>query len=576
MDLKHIPLEHLKVSRLNMRHGRKAPDIADLLPSIRESGVRQSLLVRKEGKQYGVIVGRRRYFALKQVAKETGKPIKAPCGILQSGKDAEALEASLLENVARLPAGEFEQYDAFAKLVAEGKSPEDIAQTFGVTDLKVRRILSLARVNTEIKALYEAEDIGIATLHALTLASDDQQKQWLDLFNGDDYAPLGPQLKAWLTGGVRIRTDAALFDVSTYKGAILTDLFEENAVFQEPDLFWNQQNAVIESRKAFYLADGWANVVHLERGTYFYSWDYRATPRDEGGKVFVECQHDGCVTFHEGYLTEKEARKIDAGAGDSPTANIKPELSKPMADYVAHHRQAMVRANLLGQGGLVLRLIAAHLIVGSPLWQAQPQSRARLKPETRASLESAPSETQFEDAKARAIALAGFDAKRANLIRQNGDDWALAKLFMHLQTLDDKDVMDILTVAMGETLTAGSMIVDAIAAVSPKDDPMDWTQDDTFFDLLRDKRVINAMLSDIAGEASAKAAEKQTGKAQKEAIRNHITGKGGLKAQPDWTPRWMRFPAMSYLSNDGCQPAINASKVAALTEQPSQGSSRLE
>jgi ParB family chromosome partitioning protein len=292
MNLKYIPLEHLKVSRLNMRHGRKSPDIADLLPSIRESGVRQSLLVRKEGKHYGVIAGRRRYFALKQVDKEIGKPIKAPCGILQSGKDA-------------------------------------------------------------------------------------------------------------------------------------------------------------------YLADGWADVVLLERGTYFYSWDYRSTSKDEGGQVFVERQHDGCVTFHEGYLTEKDARKREAGAGDSPTPNIKPELSKPMADYVAHHRQAMVRANLLGQGGLVLRLIAAHLIVGSPLWQAEPQSRARLKPETRASLESAPSETQFEDAKVRALALAGFDDKRSNLIRQNGDDWELAKLFLHLQTLEDKDVVDILTVAMGETLAAG-------------------------------------------------------------------------------------------------------------------------
>jgi ParB family chromosome partitioning protein len=118
------------------------------------------------------------------------------------------------------------------------------------------------------------------------------------------------------------------------------------------------------------------------------------------------------------------------------------------------------------------------------------------------------------------------------------------------------------------------MIVDTIAAVRPKDDPMDWTPDDTFFDPLRGKRVINAMLSEIAGEACAKAAVKQTGKDQKEAIRNHMAGKGVLKAQPDWMPRWMRFPAISYLSNEGCQPATNAAKVDALMDPPSQGSSR--
>ena len=35
LTLKSIPLTDLKVSRLNMRHGRKAPDIDDILPSVR-------------------------------------------------------------------------------------------------------------------------------------------------------------------------------------------------------------------------------------------------------------------------------------------------------------------------------------------------------------------------------------------------------------------------------------------------------------------------------------------------------------------------------------------------------------
>lgn len=39
-DLKHIPLDQLKVSKLNMRHGRKKPDVSDILPSIRARGIR--------------------------------------------------------------------------------------------------------------------------------------------------------------------------------------------------------------------------------------------------------------------------------------------------------------------------------------------------------------------------------------------------------------------------------------------------------------------------------------------------------------------------------------------------------
>jgi ParB family chromosome partitioning protein len=45
-ELTHIPLDQLSVSKLNMRHGRKKPDVSDILPSIREKGIRQTLLVR--------------------------------------------------------------------------------------------------------------------------------------------------------------------------------------------------------------------------------------------------------------------------------------------------------------------------------------------------------------------------------------------------------------------------------------------------------------------------------------------------------------------------------------------------
>ena len=63
-DLTHIPLDQISVSKLNMRHGRKQPDVSDLLPSIRAGGLRQPLLVRKEGAHFGVVAGRRRLVAV--------------------------------------------------------------------------------------------------------------------------------------------------------------------------------------------------------------------------------------------------------------------------------------------------------------------------------------------------------------------------------------------------------------------------------------------------------------------------------------------------------------------------------
>jgi len=63
-DLKFIPFSQLHISKLNMRHSETAPDIDDILPSVKERGIRQPLIVRREGgtakkPKYGIVAGRR-------------------------------------------------------------------------------------------------------------------------------------------------------------------------------------------------------------------------------------------------------------------------------------------------------------------------------------------------------------------------------------------------------------------------------------------------------------------------------------------------------------------------------------
>lgn len=67
IDLKFIPFAQLHISKLNMRHGDTPPDIEDILPSVKSRGIRQPLIVRREGgkakkPKYGIVAGRRRYF----------------------------------------------------------------------------------------------------------------------------------------------------------------------------------------------------------------------------------------------------------------------------------------------------------------------------------------------------------------------------------------------------------------------------------------------------------------------------------------------------------------------------------
>ena len=162
LDLKHIPLADLHISKLNMRNktkGNTPPDISDILPSIKERGIRQPILVRPEPTKvnknaYGVIAGRRRYFCLKSITDDGGKIAPVPCCIMDADDDALGLEASILENIARLAPTEMEQAQAFKKLADKGESIAEIAAVFGITERAVKQRLALGSLLPELRKLY--------------------------------------------------------------------------------------------------------------------------------------------------------------------------------------------------------------------------------------------------------------------------------------------------------------------------------------------------------------------------------------------------------------------------------------
>ena len=72
MKLEFIALDKLRVSKANMRHAKKAPDITDILPTVRQRGVIVPVLVRPncEPGCFEVIAGARRLHAALTVAAE--------------------------------------------------------------------------------------------------------------------------------------------------------------------------------------------------------------------------------------------------------------------------------------------------------------------------------------------------------------------------------------------------------------------------------------------------------------------------------------------------------------------------
>ena len=143
----------------------------------------------------------------------------------------------------------------------------------------------------------------------------------------------------------------------------------------------------------------------------------------------------------------------------------------------------------------------------------------------------------------------------------------VTSIFARLLQMDDKTVLRVLTFAMAESLQADSQIVEAIPHAVHVDMAALWKPDEAFFELLRDKRVINAMVKDIAGKRTADGALTETGKKQKQIIRNRMAGHGVSEARPDWRPKWMCVPASSYLDEKSCPIAVHSHNAGKILEQ---------
>ena len=72
-----------------------------------------------------------------------------------------------------------------------------------------------------------------------------------------------------------------------------------------------------------------------------------------------------------------------------------------------------------------------------------------------------------------------------------------------------------------------------------------WRPDQIFFDLLRDKEALNAMVGELAGKETQAAHVSATAKVQKKIIADCLDGTRTAQVK-DWLPAYMAFPAKGY------------------------------
>ena len=144
--------------------------LADLVLSIKEKGVLQPLLVRKNPKKeggYELIAGERRFRASKMAG------LKEIPAIIKDFSDKDALEVALIENLQREDLNPLEEAEAYKRLLEEFKyTQEELSKVIGKSRSHLANMMRLIDLPDEIKTMVEKKELTVGHARALLTAKN--------------------------------------------------------------------------------------------------------------------------------------------------------------------------------------------------------------------------------------------------------------------------------------------------------------------------------------------------------------------------------------------------------------------
>ena len=199
--IQNIPMWKIIVSPMNPRKTFDEESIKELADNINRQGLLQPITVRPieyaddvidgevvEGlpSKYEIVCGERRYRAfVLNGSTVPGFPTTIPC-IVREMSDEDAFDAMITENLQRKDVDPMEESFAFAQLVKNGKTIEEIALRFGKSKRFIADRIRLDKLLPELKKAVTDEKINIGSALLLCKLDENQQQEFLDEYNLDD------------------------------------------------------------------------------------------------------------------------------------------------------------------------------------------------------------------------------------------------------------------------------------------------------------------------------------------------------------------------------------------------------
>jgi ParB family chromosome partitioning protein len=166
-------IEELFPNRYQSRKVFDRKELADLVASVKESGIIQPIVARKSEGGYEIIAGERRWRA----AQEAG--LKEVPVVLRDAGDVDAALISVVENLLRTDLNPVEEAEAYQKIMKTfSLSQEEVSVRVGKDRSTVANMVRLLRLPADIRASLVERKITSGHARALlALTSEAEQMQ---------------------------------------------------------------------------------------------------------------------------------------------------------------------------------------------------------------------------------------------------------------------------------------------------------------------------------------------------------------------------------------------------------------
>jgi ParB family chromosome partitioning protein len=500
MSLRTVPLSALYPSKGNPRRTIDQAAIEGLAASIKTDGVLQNLVVEPDGEgKFRIVSGHRRYLALKLLKrrKAIDDGFKVPVEIRKGLDEDDALRIATIENVQRANLDPIDEAEAFAAMLQNGATIEDVSAKTGLSEQTIRRRLALANLSNPVKAAVRKGELALGIAEAMTLASEDQQRQLLKEIR--DGADLDREAIRELLLAEKPSAAIAIFPLEKYAGTFTRDLFgdEESTFFDDVEQFYALQKEAVETLAEKHRQKAaWVEVFNVYSVPW---WQYRKAKKGEAAGVVINLKPTGRVEIEKGLVRHEVKEEVVEATRETPEAPPeRPAVPKGLVRYAAIQKSMAVQAALLENPRKAREVTAVCLLQA---YGAGQFVRISIHPSIAgcAALERKPK--AFTKVRAEASRLLACVRTRVDEDGQlttagdNGD--AALRSYEAVQTLSDEDLdrlcVLLVLLAFGqqgfEELDTGDTLFNRVAADLGLALREWWTPDAEFFALMRKEQL---------------------------------------------------------------------------------------